>query len=191
MNEITKDTIPAISHGPFTATPTGLIVTAPVPYEVWEAYGGAHRRVESSLQWVIGDWLVYGEDTYGEKYAQAMDETGLSYGYIANICSVASKIELEHRHQNLSFSHHATVAYLPPDQQDYWLATADNKGLNRGDLRDAIKGLPPSTEPEIIVTPKLSLRQVVATYVKATWNQDTPEQNKSFNKMVESVKDLL
>jgi len=50
--EKAKDIIPAISAGPFTATPMGLIVdeTQPNPYEVWEEYGRGLARVEGAVQ---------------------------------------------------------------------------------------------------------------------------------------------
>jgi len=69
----TADIIPAISSGPFTATPHGLVIQEgqAIPYELWAEYGKGLRRVEGAIQWVIGDWLRFGEFNYGEKYAQA------------------------------------------------------------------------------------------------------------------------
>lgn len=172
-------------------TQVGLRITREPTWEEYEEQIYMWTRAHRLSAWAIADLYNYGERQWGETYAQAMDETGLSYGYIANICSVASKIDLDRRNENLSFSHHAAVAPLPPERQDYWLATADGKCLSRNDLRDAVKGLPPSDEPEIIITPKLSLRQVVATYVQATWKQDITAQEDAWDRMVKMVKDLL
>jgi len=147
MNDLTvKDTIPAISHGPFTATPTGLIVTAPVPYEVWEAYGGALRRVESSLQWVIGDWLVYGEDTYGEKYAQATSVwPGKSIERIKRYAWASQCVPKFLRKQSLSWSHHLEVGALDSADQKMWLDRAEKEGWSVRELRTKI-GMRPSKE---------------------------------------------
>lgn len=145
MNNLAvKDTIPAISHGPFTATPTGLIVTAPVPYKVWEAYGGALRRVESSLQWVIGDWLVYGEDTYGEKYAQATSLwPGATIERLKRYAFVSQCVLPCLRKQALSWSHHVEVASLPSDKQELWLGRAEKENWTVRELRSKINKSPP------------------------------------------------
>lgn len=154
--------------------------------EVWR-WTAAHRL----SAWAIADLLNYAERKWGETYAQVMDETGLSYGYIANIRSVASKISRKRRNPRLSFSHHATVAYLPPEEQDRWLAEAEDKCLSRNDLRDAVKGMRIPEKTDVVVIPKQSLRQVVASYVQATWEHDTVAEEDAWKKMVEMVKDLL
>ena len=153
MNEIIKDTIPAISHGPFTATPTGLIVTAPVPYEVWEAYGGALRRVESSLQWVIGDWLVYGEDTYGEKYAQATSLwPGATIERLKRYAFVSQCVPLCVRTQTLSWSHHTEVASLAVVEQKLWLGRAEKESWSVRELKAHMDG--PPAKKRLITCPE-------------------------------------
>ena len=74
---------------------------------------------------MIGDWLVYGEHTYGEMYAQALDATGFSYGTLANQVYVAQRFDFSRRRENLSFSHHQEVAALPPEEADELLDRAD------------------------------------------------------------------
>ena len=150
-----KDTIPAISHGPFTATPTGLIVTAPMSYEVWEAYGGALRRVESSLQWVIGDWLIYGEDTYGEKYAQAtLFWPGKSIERLKRYAFVSQNVPLPIRAQSLSWSHHSKVASLPSVEQILWLEKAEEEGWSSRELKANLDGRPSERKAKIITCPE-------------------------------------
>jgi len=46
-----------------------------------------------------------------------MGETGFEYSTLANDKSVASKFEFYRRRENLSWSHHAEVAGLEPDEQ--------------------------------------------------------------------------
>src|SRR5258705_4874231 len=67
-------------------------------------------------QWWIGDWCNYGEARYGEKYEQAVRDTGYDRGTLRNIASVAGRIEPSRRRDNLSFKHHVEVAALPPHQ---------------------------------------------------------------------------
>jgi len=159
--------------------------------EIWK-WTAAHRL----SAWAIADLLNYAERKWGETYAQAMDETGLSYGYLANIRSVASRISRKRRNPNLSFSHHAVVAYLPPDKQDTLLDYAEESRLSRDELRDLVKknGLPSSIKKdgvEIIHEPVLPLDKLVAKYILAVTNNDTEEAQELFNKLREKVKKLL
>lgn len=76
-------------------------------------------------QWWVGDWLNYGERAYGEKYAQAMDVTGLEYDTLSSYRWVAAEIEPCLRKQKLSWSHHKEVAALEPAEQAEWLDRAE------------------------------------------------------------------
>jgi len=113
-------------------------------------------RVRQSCHWWIGDWLNYGEAAYGEKYAQAIDETKYSYYTLAHDKTVAARVESCRRRQNLSWSHHAEVASLTPAKQDELLDLAEANSWSREDLRDAVRaaksdGANPSIEQERIV----------------------------------------
>ena len=106
----------------FKPTSTGLLALGNPPFDVWEAYGQKLRFVEGAIQWLIGDWLNYGEWKYGEMYAQAVDETQASTW--ANYKWVASTVESSTRVELLSWSHHREVADLPIDQQKKYLSLA-------------------------------------------------------------------
>jgi len=128
-----------ISIGKFTLAKTGLVIAGDPSYEEWEDCGHFLRQAEKAVQFWIGDWLNYGDKKYGEMYSQAVDETDYAEGSLRNAKWVASQVELSRRRDNLSYSHHAEVAALPPEKQDYWLSEAEEKGLTRSDLRHAIK----------------------------------------------------
>ena len=135
---VTQNEIGAISHGPFRATTTGLVVTEDdVPYEVWEAYGSGIRRVEGAIQWLIGDWLNYGERKYGEMYTQGLEPS--EYDLLAKYKWVSGAVESCFRKQELSWSHHKEVAKLEPEEQAYWLDEAIKRGYTMRGLRDAIR----------------------------------------------------
>jgi len=138
--ELTKqEAIPAISHGPFTATPIGLIVKeGDIPYGEWEAYGRGLARVGSAFHFCLGDWLNYGEAAYGEKYAQGMAETGLDYGTLRNAAWVTRKVEMSRR-RDISFAHHYEVASLPPDAQQDLLTSAVKNEISSKDFREFVK----------------------------------------------------
>jgi hypothetical protein len=141
--ELTKtrngDAIPAISHGPFTATPVGLIIKdGNVPYEEWETYGRGLARVGAAFYFCLGDWLNYGEKAYGEKYAQGMAETGLDYQTLKNAKWATKKVELSCR-QDLSFQHHIDVASLRPEDQSILLLSAKKNDISEKDFRSVVK----------------------------------------------------
>ena len=108
-------------------------------FEEWAHVGHTFGRMGRALGFWIGDWVLAGEERFGEMAAQAFDELGLRYQTIANYASVARRLPCTVRHNELSFAHHAEVAYLPPPQQEKWLTRAVSEGLTQPQLRAAIK----------------------------------------------------
>lgn len=130
--------IDIISDKHFTATPTGLIIEGKPSVESWLEYGEKIKQIHGAIQWICGDWLNYGEKAYGQKYSQALDETGYSYDTLRHVSWVAAKVEPCRRKHNLSWSHHLEVIKLNPDEQDFWLAKAEEENLSTKQLRGAI-----------------------------------------------------
>lgn len=128
----------ALLDGHFRFTPAGLVVQGDPSFEEWEAVGDRLAYIQRRIHWWIGDWLNYGEGRWGERYAQAIDETKFRYQTLANDKWVAGKVELSRRRENLRFSHHAEVASRPPEEQDRWLDRAEREGWGPGDLRREI-----------------------------------------------------
>ncbi|KKL48072.1 hypothetical protein LCGC14_2329150 [marine sediment metagenome] len=95
-----------------------------------------------TIQFALGDWLNYGSAKYGEKYAQAIEETPYTYGTLRNYAYVAGKIELSRRNDRLSFAHHSEVAKLDAAQQDAWLDLAVDENLTTRQLRQSINNTP-------------------------------------------------
>jgi N6-adenosine-specific RNA methylase IME4 len=119
-------------------TKTSLTIDPETQYERWESIGEQLNQIEGAIQWWIGDWLNFGEHKYGELYAQAIDagadpKTWMDYKWVSNA------IETSFRNDVLSWSHHRAVAPLSPNEQKYWLDKAAKEGLNKNDLRHAIK----------------------------------------------------
>ena len=106
------------------------------PYEVWEAVVVRLKSAERSIQWWIGDALRFGEGRYGERYAQALEETDYTYGALANMAYIAGRIESSRRREKLTFSHHAEVAPLPRAEQDEILDEAEKNGLTVSQTRE-------------------------------------------------------
>jgi hypothetical protein len=117
-------------------TPTSLVIDDPdFPWEKWVAIGGFFGELRSRLSFYIGDWILFGDRMYGERYAQAIDVTGLSEGAIANKVSTCRNVAGSRRRETLSFGHHTEVSKLEPAEQAQWLEHADANRWNRATLR--------------------------------------------------------
>jgi len=126
---------------------TGLSVSGHPTFEQWQNFGRMLSQVEGATHWWIGDWVNYGEPAYGEKYSQALDETGFAYGTLRNDAWVAGRIEMSRRRDILGFAHHAEVAALEPAEQDRLLDEAEKNHWTQRELRAAKKiALPPPKE---------------------------------------------
>lgn len=138
-----------ITNDCFKATTTGLIVGGEPTFEAWEEYGQKLHFVEGALQWLIGDWLNYGDRKYGELYSQALDAETSPQIWM-NYKWVAGHVETSLRNEVLSWTHHLEVAKLPPEQQKKYLDLAFANHLTSRELHTRIildtKLLPPPPE---------------------------------------------
>lgn len=114
-----------------------LGIPATCTFDEWQEIGGQLQKIEKAVPWWIGDWLNYGERSYGEKYAQALDATKQSYGALRNAKWVASEYEKSRRRDNLSFAHHQDA--LGADDPDAVLDWAEENSATRQDLRAYIR----------------------------------------------------
>ncbi|MEV8631145.1 LmbU family transcriptional regulator [Streptosporangium sp. NPDC051023] len=123
------------SYGGVHVTPVGLHIPTELPYTLWEKAGFRISAVANSSTWCLGDWLVYGQSRYTDRYRKAIDAIGLDYQTLRNYAWVSRRVELSRRRDGLSFQHHAEVAALPPEEQDYWLDQAQQNKWPRNQLR--------------------------------------------------------
>lgn len=125
-------------------TPTALALPPDLSFEDWTGVGEflfwSKERREAELDtinWMIGDWLRFGEHKWGEKYAQAVEETGLAYQTLANIQYTVDKFDDPYRRrENLTFTHHAAVAALPAADADALLSDAEEQGWSSYTIRE-------------------------------------------------------
>lgn len=105
----------------------------------WRVIGQRLCDVSACSLWWIGDWVNYGERRYGEKYQEAVTLTEYAMGTLRNAAWVASAVQLSHRCDNLSWSHHREVADLKPAEQKRFLRLAEARGLSVDELRQEIR----------------------------------------------------
>ncbi|GEM_PF-1596759 len=121
----------------FQFTPKGLVAPEHIDHQAWEEVGQLLFKLEGSLQWLIGDWLVYGEELkYGDtkKLAEIMGRDPQTFYDYAN---VARSVQFSLRNENLSFNHHRVIAKLKlePYQQMQALTYAADQALSVANFR--------------------------------------------------------
>lgn len=115
-------------------------------YEQWAARGLELMRQHNRTCWMLGDWINEGEKAWGEKYAQAHEDTLISYGTLANYAWVTREYppdtDARQFENDLSFSHHKVALGLPdlPARMNA-LRHAYEMGMSRDDFADYIAEL--------------------------------------------------
>lgn len=124
-----------IRREPVAVTTIAWTAVDELRFEEWVRNGRRLGAVGRGVGWWIGDWLRYGNARYGEKYAQAAKITGYDSQTLMNMVYVSGQIAPVLRREGLSWSHHAEVAALEPDEQQRWLTRAEQARLSVQDLR--------------------------------------------------------
>jgi hypothetical protein len=122
-----------------TLTRTGLQISDELSFEEWQSMASRFGAAMSSAAFVIGDWLVYGEDqrfpgfesesigtrrVAAEIYNEALRLTGLDRSTLITYAYVARRVPASLRNEQLSWEHHKAVAKLDGEQQQRWLQIA-------------------------------------------------------------------
>ncbi|WP_405651611.1 LmbU family transcriptional regulator [Streptomyces sp. RK9] len=117
-----------------------------LPLEHWKTIGEQIFAIVDSSAWWLGDWLVFGQQTYPRRYRDAIEQTSLDYQTLRNYAWIARKFPPSRRRDGLSLQHHAEVAALPAPAQDHWLSLAEAHGWSRNELRRHLRAA--RTEPQ-------------------------------------------
>ncbi|MGH3373262.1 MAG: LmbU family transcriptional regulator [Actinoallomurus sp.] len=117
----------------------GLSFFTAISIEDWLAIGDELVSVSDASAWWLGDWLVYGEQRFPERYRMAIDSTNLSYKTLRNYAWVARRFPVARRRDALGLAHHAEVAALPEGDQEYWLDRTVARSWSVAELRRRLK----------------------------------------------------
>lgn len=106
----------------------GMIVEGELSYEQWRETGeflkDAEFRSSIFFVWAWADWLLYGEQKYGEMYTQAISLTGKSYGTLQNYKWLGNKTERYLRGlPGLAMRHYMDLATMKDKQLKFELLT--------------------------------------------------------------------
>jgi hypothetical protein len=112
----------------------------------WWNLGTILCRSRSQLRWAFADWWAYADHRYGDRrqLVDGPDWNGPSYQTCMHMGTVARAFETCRRRQDLSFTHHAEVAGLPPAEADALLQWCIDEGepdrpRSVADLREEIR----------------------------------------------------
>lgn len=133
------------------ADSVGLTFGEETTWHEWETKGKELATVvrvfTEHLRWWLGDWIIFGERKFHDKYTQALDETMYAPGTLRNCVWVCRNVGRDVRRPDMSFEHHYEVAKLPPGDQMEWLEQAHANHWTVKQLRQAIKGEPITDHP--------------------------------------------
>jgi hypothetical protein len=118
---------------------TELQLPANLALAGWQRVGQQIALLSSSSAWWLGDWLIYGQAKFPDRYRQAVEGTSLDYQTLRNYAWVARKFPVSRRRETLSFQHHAAVASLPAPEQQIWLDRASFSHWSLTELRAQLK----------------------------------------------------
>lgn len=131
----------------FKLGPTGLVVKGKPSFDEWSNIGGMLRLFEQGVQWLLGDWVNFGEGEWGDKTAQVIDAERFTESTIRVYAWTAAKVPPKNRIPGLSYSHHQTVAEFTPSEQEKWLTRALKHDWSISDLKREIKAKKLGTGP--------------------------------------------
>jgi hypothetical protein len=110
-----------------------------IDFEEWARHGHRLGIAGRGASWWVGDWLTSGEAKYGERYTRAAEITGYEVQTLMNLAYVASRFAVSRRRENLSWSHHAVLASLPPTEQEAWLDRVAGERISVKELRRELR----------------------------------------------------
>ena len=132
MNELTT------IDGYCNISKTSLEFKRDVNREEWQQVFDACNHIEGCIQFWIGDLLKYREQKWG-MYDDVAENTGIDKTTLRKYKEVSEQVESGRRQPDLTFSHHQSVAYLEPEQQNSLLKKANDEHLTVRELREEVK----------------------------------------------------
>jgi hypothetical protein len=115
----------------------GLVVLAVPSRMTWDDWTARVKNVamvKRKLPFYIGDLLLIGEQTFGERASQFLNEFGYSQGALESFRWVSKKFPPEDR-CDLPWGYHQAAAALPKRERDKALTAALAGELNRAGIR--------------------------------------------------------
>lgn len=128
--------------GGIVVTAKGLLIEPGASPDDWKRVGALLRRMQTSIQFLLGDWIASGANVCGDDFERLVIELGYKNKSLYTYKYVAENVPIAIRMETLSYGHHALVAPIKDrDEQKRWLKQADNNGWSVTTMRRKILGL--------------------------------------------------
>lgn len=114
---------------------TSLALPDQMTFDEWLQVGEQLHAMDRSVLWWLGDWLIYGEQTYAQRFSKALELTGYSRERLREAQKVAAAFPPPERSARISWDHHKVAASLPRERRVEAIRTAEAQGWEVRDLR--------------------------------------------------------
>jgi hypothetical protein len=112
-----------------TVSRIGLQISGNLSTEEWQELATSIGEAASSIAFIVGDWLVYGQDLFAHpdrkvdhpSYQLALKATGLDLSTLQNYAYVSRNVPYSLRTERLSWEHHRLMAKLPNGDMQDWI----------------------------------------------------------------------
>lgn len=126
----------AVQAIPGELTETSLTLREGLTLDEWVTVMATLKQMSKSIQWWVGDALSYGESHFGEDAFAHLEQSDKT---LANWASTCRHIEPSRRRESVSYSVHAEVAPLAPNDQEAILEEAAREGWTVGQARERVR----------------------------------------------------
>jgi hypothetical protein len=154
-----------------------------LPFDQWASGVYMIDTVQRGAPWWLGDMLLYGEQEYGESYAQVMEHTEMSYSTLTTYKSVAKAFPPHERRQGVDWSKHeacAALMRLAPDVAGKLLDGVQKDGMPLREVkwhaREQIAMLDKEDAdngwkiPQTTATPVADIKNLLTTIPRGDWS---------------------
>ena len=161
---------------------TSLDLPHGVQLNTWIEIGRSIGTVTEAARWWLGDFLIYGDQHYGQDHTQIFDpDAGAAWSWetLRQYRWVSERVPLENRlpPDQLSWSHHRAVAVLEAHEQPEWLQKAIAENWSVRELKAAIKqSLEAAAEDADVATvptaPFAEVTSLSSGRIGQTWDEE-------------------
>jgi hypothetical protein len=113
-----------------------MCINGNLSIEEWQELATGIGELATSIAFIVGDWLVYGQNLFGTdgyadkkvdhpSYQLALKATGLDLSTLQNYAYVSRSIPYSLRSERLSWEHHRLLAKLPEPDLLGWIKTCE------------------------------------------------------------------
>ena len=116
----------------------GMRFNGNLSVEEWQDLAVSIGELATSIAFIVGDWLVYGQNLFGKdgypdkkvdhpSYQLALKATGLDLSTLQNYAYVSRSIPYSLRSEQLSWEHHRLLAKLPDADMQNWIRKCEDE----------------------------------------------------------------